>query len=353
MPRRGDDPVPSPRRTLIQPCTDPYDGRPRIAPRAAVLIRRRSICEVSPAPKCWRQAPTALNADRVPCCSVRGLHGHTASRLLNGGYGVVQRRLAAYPGFDDEFDNFYACSAEMERANNSALQEGSDGKHEMVLCERRNRELVRAHVAPEGRGVPMSGKVRLWTGVIVRPETADQRRRLSTLVEALVEEGGRRGMLLRAVDTLPKQDISCDLIILFGEHHLDSWVLHPRPTNARPHVYVLIPDVDAGLPVSVRSLETSGLRWVSYDRAWSSSRVGAENIAGVVIASFASEFTKLPTQVQTLSVSTRVPDWVDVDEAAQAVAAFVRALSELHRAMGGAGLEVLGMEVESDSLAIA
>jgi hypothetical protein len=49
-----------------------------------------------------------------------------------------------------------------------------------------------------------------------------------------------------------------------------------------------------------------------------------------------------------LRVSAEVPDWVDEDVAAEAVAEFIGALSEMHRAMGGGGLVVDGMEVESD-----
>jgi len=57
--------------------------------------------------------------------------------------------------------------------------------------------------------------------------------------------------------------------------------------------------------------------------------------------------------VQKLRVSADIPDWIDEEIAAEAVAGFIRALSKLHRAMGGGGLVVDGMEIESDILVSA
>lgn len=54
-----------------------------------------------------------------------------------------------------------------------------------------------------------------------------------------------------------------------------------------------------------------------------------------------------------LRVSAAIPDWLDEDSAAESIADFIRALSDVHRAMGGEGLVVDGMEVESDVLAHA
>lgn len=51
---------------------------------------------------------------------------------------------------------------------------------------------------------------------------------------------------------------------------------------------------------------------------------------------------------EKIRISAEVPDWVDEDEAASAIAGFIEALSQLHQALGGGGLVVDGMEVESD-----
>jgi hypothetical protein len=51
-----------------------------------------------------------------------------------------------------------------------------------------------------------------------------------------------------------------------------------------------------------------------------------------------------------LRVSAEIPDWADEEGVAQALADFIRALGKLHRAMGGSGLAVDGMEVGTDVL---
>ncbi|HEX6369075.1 MAG TPA: hypothetical protein VF006_09080 [Longimicrobium sp.] len=52
-----------------------------------------------------------------------------------------------------------------------------------------------------------------------------------------------------------------------------------------------------------------------------------------------------------LQVSADIPDWVDEEVAAEAVADFIRALSQMHRAIGGGGLVVDGMDVERAAFA--
>ncbi|MDB4947571.1 MAG: hypothetical protein JWM27_220 [Gemmatimonadetes bacterium] len=61
--------------------------------------------------------------------------------------------------------------------------------------------------------------------------------------------------------------------------------------------------------------------------------------------------TSLPAYL--LHVSAEVPEWVDLDDAADALAALVRAISDLHVALGGSGLVVDGMEVGTDAKAYA
>jgi hypothetical protein len=79
----------------------------------------------------------------------------------------------------------------------------------------------------------------------------------------------------------------------------------------------------------------------------------AHELAGVLREQIESGDTSAAMSSYLLHVSAEVPEWVDVDAAADAIAALVRAISDLHVALGGSGMVVDGMEVGTDSKAYA